>query len=72
MTRIPSDPPRNPDETPESPEGTPRWVKIAGIIALIVVILVLLMLVVGGGEHGPGRHGLGMAAEGTFLIQRHL
>ncbi len=37
--------------------GTPRWVKIAGIIALVLVLLVVVvMLVGGGGGHGPGRH----------------
>ena len=36
--------------------GTPRWVKVFGLIALVVVLLFLVVLVVGGGEHGPGRH----------------
>jgi hypothetical protein len=41
----------------ESPPGTPRWVKIVGIVALIVALLiVVVMLVGGGGGHGPGRH----------------
>jgi hypothetical protein len=33
--------------------GTPRWVKVFGIIAL--VLLVVIMLLTG---HGPGRHTL--------------
>ncbi len=41
--------------------GTPRWVKIFGIIALVVVLLVLILLFTNGlggsGGHGPGRHG---------------
>ena len=39
--------------------GTPRWVKVSGIIALVLVVLVVLVaivLFVGGGNHGPGRH----------------
>jgi hypothetical protein len=37
--------------------GTPRWVKVSGVIALILVLLVGgLMLFGGGGQHGPGRH----------------
>ena len=38
--------------------GTPRWVKVSLIIALVVVLLLVLAKVTGaGGEHGPGRHG---------------
>ena len=33
--------------------GTPRWVKVFGIIAIVVVLLVVVMLLTG---HGPGRH----------------
>jgi hypothetical protein len=33
--------------------GTPRWVKVFGIIAIVVVLLVVFMLLTG---HGPGRH----------------
>ncbi len=36
--------------------GTPRWVKVFGIIALIVVLLVVVMMLAGGGNHGPSRH----------------
>ena len=35
--------------------GTPRWVKVFGIIALVLALLVGIMLLAGG-EHGPGRH----------------
>jgi hypothetical protein len=40
--------------------GTPRWVKVFGIVALVVILLVVIMLLTGG-NHGPGRHtgGLG-------------
>jgi len=32
--------------------GTPRWVKLFGIIALIVVLLVVIMMLTGGGLGG--------------------
>jgi hypothetical protein len=40
----------------ESTTGTPRWVKVFGIIALVLVLLFVILLVTGGGSHGPGRH----------------
>ena len=37
--------------------GTPRWVKVFGVvIAVAVLLLVILMLTRGPGGHGPGRH----------------
>ncbi|MEX0674656.1 MAG: hypothetical protein WD067_07770 [Gaiellaceae bacterium] len=36
-------------------DGTPRWVKIFGMIAAVAVVLVVILLVFGRG-HGPGRH----------------
>ena len=37
--------------------GTPRWVKVFGIIVIVLVLLVIVVkLAGGGGEHGPGRH----------------
>ena len=36
--------------------GTPRWVKVFGIIVIVVVLLVVARMFIGGGEHGPGRH----------------
>ena len=41
-------------ETADVP-GTPRWVKVFAIIALIVVLLVVVMMLAGG-NHGPSRH----------------
>ena len=35
--------------------GTPRWVKIFGIITIVLVLLFFLLLL-GGPEHGPARH----------------
>jgi hypothetical protein len=38
-----------------SPGGTPLWVKIAGVIALVVLVMLVVALL-SGGRHGPGRH----------------
>jgi hypothetical protein len=34
--------------------GTPRWVKVFGIVTLVVIVLLGIVLLSGG--HGPGRH----------------
>jgi hypothetical protein len=39
-----------------SSAGTPRWVKVFGIIAIVLVLLLVIVLLVGGGNHGPVRH----------------
>ncbi len=39
----------------ESTTGTPRWVKVFGIIALVVVLVFVVMMLTG---HGPSRHGV--------------
>lgn len=36
--------------------GTPRWVKVFEIVALMLVLLVVIMMFASGGGHGPGRH----------------
>jgi len=37
--------------------GTPRWVKVFGIIVIVLVLLFGGLKLFGvGGEHGPGRH----------------
>ncbi len=37
--------------------GTPRWVKVFGIILIVLALLVVIIMFTGvGGEHGPGRH----------------
>ena len=60
-----ADPPRSTDPGDDtgvgsdrgSRPGTPRWVKVLGIIAIVVVVLVVIVLLTGGGGgHGPGRH----------------
>lgn len=41
--------------TPRYP-GTPRWVKVSGIVALVVILLVVIVMFASGGSHGPARH----------------
>jgi len=37
--------------------GTPRWVKVFGIVVLVFVLVVVVHMATGvGGMHGPGRH----------------
>jgi hypothetical protein len=53
-----ADPSRSPDTGQStargSSTGTPRWVKVFGVILVVVVLLVVVLLVFGG--HGPSRH----------------
>ena len=44
--------------------GTPRWVKVFGIIAIVLLLFVLLSVFTGGGPHGPGRHASSGQADG--------
>lgn len=44
------------DERQPAYPGTPRWVKISGIIVGILALLVVVMAVAGGGRHSPFRH----------------
>ena len=47
--------------------GTPGWVKILGVLAVIVVLLVAFALITGlGGPHGPQRHGASL--DPTFAV----
>ena len=54
MADVPPYPNSNRDTGEDT--GTPRWVKVFGIIALVVVLLFVILLLAGGGGHGPGRH----------------
>ncbi len=37
--------------------GTPRWVKVFAIVALLAVVLVVVLILTGrAGEHSPRRH----------------
>ena len=40
---------------PGSTPGTPRWVKVFGIIALVLVLVFVISLLAGV-RHGPGMH----------------
>ena len=55
--------------------GTPRWVKVFGIIVIVVVLLVVAVMFIGGGEHGPGRHapsgGAGDQASSSSVMEGH-
>lgn len=58
-------------EPPESDTaaGTPRWVKVFAIVALVVIVLVVTLLLIGG-NHGPGRHGGGDALRAGVSVQQ--
>ena len=36
--------------------GTPRWVKVFGIVAIVLVLLFGGLMLLSGSNHGPGRH----------------
>ena len=36
--------------------GTPRWVKVSGILTVVVIVVVVLVMLLLGGDHGPLRH----------------
>ena len=55
MADPPPSPERNAGPDGGLTAGTPRWVKVSGVIALALVLL-LLILLLAGGNHGPGRH----------------
>ena len=38
-------------------QGTPRWVKVAGIIAIVLVVIVVILHLTGHSLGGPGSHG---------------
>jgi hypothetical protein len=43
--------------------GTPRWVKVSGIVVGVLVLVALFVVLTGiGGPHGPGRL---MRSDGT-------
>ncbi|MDP8974392.1 MAG: hypothetical protein M3N45_14790 [Actinomycetota bacterium] len=51
--------------------GTPRWVKVFGIIVIVVVLLFVVALLFGGGPpggHGPGRHTPSDDARGSIPL----
>lgn len=55
MAERPGDP--ESDEEFDREPGTPRWVKVFGIVAIVVLLLIGFILFTGlGGPHGPQRH----------------
>jgi hypothetical protein len=48
-----------------SPPGMPRWVKVSGIVVVVLVLLVVIVMFFVGGQHGPGRHALGVDTPGV-------
>lgn len=40
----------------ESPPGTPRWVKVSGIIVIVLILAFVILRLTG---HGPVNHGPG-------------
>jgi hypothetical protein len=52
----------------EPSAGTPRWVKVFGLIALVVVVLFVVVLLVDGAEHGPSRHSLGSGSGAPLTL----
>ena len=56
-----------------STRGTPRWVKVFGIIALVLVLLFVISLLAGV-RHGPGLHAPSGDAGGdtqAFSVAEH-
>jgi hypothetical protein len=51
--RVPKRLPPNGDTPVESTTGTPRWVKVFGIVGLVLLLLIVVLLLTG---HGPSRH----------------
>jgi hypothetical protein len=41
---------------PPDSSGTPRWVKVFGVVLAIAALLAVIVFLAGGGQHGPGRH----------------
>ena len=57
VTETGDEPPRS--AIPTGPPARPRWVKITAIVVLVLILLVGAKFAIGGGSHGPGRHGGG-------------
>lgn len=66
-----AEPPTYPDDdTADGPARTPRWVIVFGIIALVLAMLFVVLQFVGGGDHGPGRHGSGGDVDAVVISVR--
>lgn len=63
----------NPAPDPAGPPhhypGTPGWVKLLGVVAVLIVLLVFFALLTGlGGPHGPQRHGAIVVVAGLSAV----
>lgn len=45
-----------PADRPGNVHSTPRWVKVAVVVAIVITALVVGVMALAGGEHGPGQH----------------
>lgn len=43
----------------EEPPGVPSWVKWLAVAAVVLGVVLVAIALIGGGDHGPARHGLG-------------
>ncbi len=52
------DPSPDADPAPEAgqPVGTPRWVKVIGVVVLVLVLLVAVLHLTGNSPGGPRSH----------------
>jgi hypothetical protein len=58
------------DEQPQvEPHRTPRWVILAAVATAIVILIVIAVMVLGGGDHGPSRHGPQHGSVGAQRVQ---
>ncbi len=48
--------------------GTPIWVKVLGIGALVLALLIVVLMLVSGGQHGPGMHAPSAGMRGGITI----
>ena len=48
--------PRDPTGIASDTTGTPKWLKVFGIVLLIAVVVVVIVLVATGVDHGPRLH----------------
>jgi hypothetical protein len=73
-----ADPPRYPEASDDTRRadpgstGTPRWVKVSGIIAFALILVFVIVMIVGGGNHGPGRHALPAGGPGGPTPSSHI
>jgi len=61
MAELPPDPETDSVTRHERPAATrmPRWVKVFVVVGLLLVAVLMATQFIGGGGHGPGRHGGG-------------